>query len=87
MKRLLLFLGIGIFIGWTIAMISNYNIYRETTAQPLLFSPLVDGIVFMAIMLGLYFVIISLYNKKPANASYVLVILGALSLAFAIFLY
>ncbi|WP_078595225.1 hypothetical protein [Evansella clarkii] len=87
MKKLLLYIGIGLFTGWIIAMVSNFQIYRETTQQPILFSPLIDGIVFMAIMLILYLGIIGLYNRRPANASYALAILGAVSLGFAIFLY
>lgn len=38
MKKLLLYIGIGIFTGWIIAMVSNFQIYRETTQRDQFYS-------------------------------------------------
>ncbi|MFA9555903.1 hypothetical protein ACERII_01150 [Evansella sp. AB-rgal1] len=87
MDRVLRYTGIFVFIGWTIAILVNFPIYQYTTKQATLFHPIVDGVLFMAIMLVIYFVIIKLYKNKQSFASIGLAFLGVISLAMAFYYY
>ncbi|PTL37892.1 hypothetical protein [Alkalicoccus saliphilus] len=85
MQKLLLWIGLSIFIGWIIAMSVNYGIYNEAT-DPALISPFVDGILFMALMLGIYFIVWWTFTKKPAAATIQLAAGAVLSLTAAFLL-
>ncbi|WP_096189485.1 hypothetical protein [Evansella halocellulosilytica] len=87
MKKLIQCIGIGIFVGWAIALIVNFPIYQHTASLATLFHPIVDGILFMGFMLLLYFVVFGLYNKKEKAASVGLFVLGSISLGIAAMLY
>ncbi|UCZ52059.1 hypothetical protein LGQ02_14545 [Bacillus shivajii] len=87
MKKLIQFIGIGIFVGWAIALIVNFSIYQHTASMATLFHPIVDGILFMGIMLLLYFVIFVLYNRNSVTASIGLFVLGSVSIGIAAMLY
>src|SRR5690554_2921120 len=83
LKSTTTYMGIGIFIGWVIAILVNYNIYEHTTSQATFFHPILDAILFMAMMLLLFFIITQLYNNKESFASIVLTVLGIISIALA----
>ncbi|ADU31245.1 hypothetical protein [Evansella cellulosilytica] len=87
MNKLLKYIGVGIFVGWSIAMLVNYSIYEYTTMQTTLFHPIIDGILFMALMVGIYFLSIFLYKNKEANASILLGILGVIAISIAFYFY
>jgi hypothetical protein len=84
MERLLKWIGLSIFIGWTAAILVNYSIYQHATTQLTFVHPIVDGIIFMLIMLGVYIYIWKSYKKKRTTATVQLGIFGALSIVLAI---
>ncbi|NJP36796.1 hypothetical protein [Alkalicoccus luteus] len=85
MKRLAMMIGITIFVGWTIAMLVNYSIYAASD-DPSFFSPLVDGILFMAVMFGLYLLLYNVYQSNRKMATIQLVAGGSLALIGAVVL-
>ncbi|MBU9721871.1 MULTISPECIES: hypothetical protein [Bacillaceae] len=87
MKKLLNYIGIGLFVGWSIAILVNFSIYQHTTTQATLLHPIFDAILFMGIMVGIYFLSMRMYQKKEAAVSILLTVLGAASLVFALILY
>ncbi|MDG5786812.1 hypothetical protein QA612_04855 [Evansella sp. AB-P1] len=87
MKHVLKYSGLIIFIGWTIAILVNFSIYQHTTTQLTLFHPIIDGILFMLVMLLMYYGIIKLYHHKPQFASVGLTVFGALAIVLAVYYY
>nr|WP_090889190.1 hypothetical protein [Evansella caseinilytica] len=85
MKKFLRYIGIGVFLGWSVALLVNFSIYQHTTYQETWVHPVVDGILFMAVMLALYFGMLTLYEKKQAGASVALAVLGVFSILLAVF--
>ncbi|WP_444683938.1 hypothetical protein [Alkalicoccus luteus] len=85
MKRLAMMIGIIIFAGWTVAMLVNYGIYAASD-DPAFFSPLVDGILFMAVMFGLYLLLFNVYQSNRKAATIQLVAGGSLALIGAVVL-
>lgn len=85
MSRLVRWIGLTIFIGWTVALLVNYSIYSEDPG-PALTTPFFDGILFMALMLAMYFIIWRVYQAKQQTATMVLSIGGAVALAGAVLL-
>lgn len=84
MKRIILLIGIIMFVGWTIALVANYKIYEYTTEQVTLFHPVIDGIILMLAMLFLFFVVYHLYEKRKGIASFVLFLIGISTVVFAL---
>ncbi|MBU9711387.1 hypothetical protein [Evansella tamaricis] len=87
MNKLLNYIGIGIFIGWCIAIFANFSIYQHTTLQITLFHPIFDAILFMGIMTAIFFGAKGLYLKKEISASVFLALLGTISITFAVLLF
>ncbi|QKS71818.1 hypothetical protein FLK61_34685 [Paenalkalicoccus suaedae] len=85
MKRLIFWIGLSIFIGWSISILVNYPVYVQQTNYTLINS-MVEGILFMAVMLGIYFFIIRTVEKKPNLASIQLLVGGVASLILAVVL-
>ncbi|WP_416151331.1 hypothetical protein ACM26V_10295 [Salipaludibacillus sp. HK11] len=84
MQRLLLWIGIGIFFGWSIAILVNFSIYQHSTEQWTFIHPIVDGIMFMALMLVFYLFIWRTYKRNTSTASKQIAVLGGLSFVLAI---
>lgn len=85
MNRLVTIIGLTIFIGWTAALIVNYSIYSEDPG-PALTTPFFDGILFMALMLGMYFFLWKMYQAKQQTATIMLSAGGVLALIGAVIL-
>jgi mannose/fructose/N-acetylgalactosamine-specific phosphotransferase system component IID len=83
MKQLLKWIGISIFLGWTIAILVNYSIYQHATTQLTLIDPIVDGILFMLVMFAVYLFIWRTYKSNPSTASIQIAVLGVLSMSLA----
>ncbi|SDN60476.1 hypothetical protein [Alkalicoccus daliensis] len=86
MNRLVMWIGITIFLGWTAAMIVNYGIYSQDPG-PAVITPFFDGILFMALMLGMYFLIYYIYQTRRRLATMILSITGAVVLVFAVLMW
>lgn len=84
MERLIKWIGIGVFLGWTIAILVNYSIYQHATKQLTFIHPIVDGILFMAMMLVVYLFVWRTFKRNPSTASIQLIVLGVLSLSAAV---
>ncbi|PYZ93599.1 hypothetical protein CR194_10580 [Salipaludibacillus keqinensis] len=84
MERLLKWIGIGIFLGWSVAILVNYSIYQHATTQLTFIHPIVDGILFMGLMFGLYLMIWKSHKKKTSTATMQLGVLGVLSMVLAV---
>ncbi|MDQ0256550.1 riboflavin transporter FmnP [Evansella vedderi] len=87
MNKLIKYIGIGLLVGWVVALIANFTIYQETTMQLTFIHPIVDGILFMAVMIAIYFAVVSLYRKNESQASIVLGTVGTISMVLAIAFY
>jgi len=84
MHKLLRWIGIGLFLGWTMAILVNYSIYQHSTSQLTLIHPIVDGILFMAVLLVVYLFMIRSFKRNPPSASIQLGVLGVFSISVAI---
>ncbi|MGJ9382577.1 hypothetical protein CR203_10600 [Salipaludibacillus neizhouensis] len=84
MEKLIKWIGLGIFIGWSLAILVNYSIYMHATSQLTLVHPMVDGILFMALMFGIYVFIWRSVRKKVSIASFQLGAFGAVALVLAV---
>lgn len=84
MDRLIKWIGIGIFLGWSIAILVNYSIYQHATKQLTLIHPIIDGILFMALMFVIYLFVWRTYRRSPSTGNIQLAVLGVLSLSMAI---
>lgn len=83
MQRLILWIGLGILLGWTAALIINFETYQNVSTNLTVISPFVDGIIFMIVMFSLYVVVWKTAVKNKKTASWQLGIAGALAMAFA----
>ncbi|MCR6111461.1 hypothetical protein HXA35_14015 [Bacillus sp. A301a_S52] len=86
MEKLLKWIGLAIFLGWTVAILANFSVYQHSTRDTAGLNPMLEGILFMAMMLGVYVVIWKSFEKNRNVASIQLVMLGFISLGIAIFL-
>lgn len=84
MEKLIKWIGLGIFIGWSIAILVNYSIYQHATSQLTFVHPMVDGILFMAIIFGVYVVVWKSFRKKQSTATLQLGTIGAVALVLAV---
>ncbi|WP_280769359.1 hypothetical protein [Salipaludibacillus daqingensis] len=84
MERLLKWIGIAIFLGWTIALLVNYSIYQHVTLQLTLIHPVIDGILFMVLMFATYLFVWRTFRRNNSTASIQLAVLGVLSISLAI---
>ncbi|PRO64873.1 hypothetical protein [Alkalicoccus urumqiensis] len=85
MKRLTFWIGMVIFLGWTLAMTLNYSIYAGSSEGALV-SDFIDGILFMLLMLGLYFLLLAVYRAKQQTAVILLTAGGTAAIIAAVFL-
>ncbi|MBB5174367.1 hypothetical protein [Texcoconibacillus texcoconensis] len=80
MQRLLMYIGIGLFALWTLAIFVNASIYQETTLQPILFGPMSDAILFMAVMVTAFLLLANVFRKSEKTANSSLLIIGLISI-------
>ncbi|UTR15434.1 hypothetical protein MM221_02230 [Salipaludibacillus sp. LMS25] len=86
MEKLLKWIGLAIFLGWTVAILANFSVYQHSTKDTAGLNPVVEGILFMGVMLAVYVLIWKTFKKNRNTASIQLIVLGLVSLACAIFL-
>ncbi|MCR6095701.1 hypothetical protein HXA31_10160 [Salipaludibacillus agaradhaerens] len=86
MEKLLKWIGLAIFLGWTVAILANFSVYQHSTRDTAGLNPMVEGILFMAMMLGVYIIIWKSFEKNRQVASIQLVVLGCISLGIAVLL-
>lgn len=84
MDKFLKYIGIGLFVGWIIALIANYSIYQYTTIQITFIHPIVDATIFMGILIAIYFLAMALYKKSKNSASLLLAGCGIVSVVLAV---
>lgn len=69
MQKLLMWIGIGVLGGWIVALLVNFSVYQEVSTYYMVIHPLVDGILFMAVMFGAYLLIWRSYKKNLKTAT------------------
>lgn len=83
MQKLLFWIGAAILGGWILALVVNFSVYQEVTTYYMVIHPLVDGILFMAIMFGIYMLVWRTFLKKPQTATIQLASLGTVFMVLA----
>lgn len=83
MYRAVYYMGMIIFVGWVIGILVNFQIYVHTTSLTSFLHPVVDAILFMAVLLLLFFAIVFINRKKADFATIILLTIGILSVVFA----
>ena len=84
MERFMRWIGLGILIGWTTALLVNFETYQNVSTNLTVISPLVDGLLFMVIMFGLYVAVWKTAVKNHKAASWQLGLAGAIAMIFAL---
>ncbi|WP_096435814.1 hypothetical protein [Alteribacter populi] len=71
---------------WSVALLVNFPIYQETTIQGTLIHPIVDGILFFAIIVVLI-AFVAYVLKTPKLKNFSMAVLGAISIIFIFVFY
>ncbi|GEL09241.1 hypothetical protein [Salisediminibacterium halotolerans] len=83
MQRLIFWIGLSLLLGWTAALLINFETYQNVTTNLTVISPLIDGLIFMLVMFALYVAVWQTAVKNKKTASWQLGIAGALAMALA----
>lgn len=70
MEKLLKWIGLAIFLGWTVAILANFSVYQHSTKDTAGLNPVVEGILFMGVMLAVYVLIWKTFKKIEIRLQY-----------------
>ncbi|WP_156906563.1 hypothetical protein [Alteribacter aurantiacus] len=76
----------GIVLLWAVALLLNFQIYQQTTIQFTVIHPIVDGILFFVILLGIV-ALLAFKVKSQAVKNSITASVGALFMVVAVVLF